>query len=187
MGAPGPPAVRLGLTALFLAFAKVSLVSVGGGTMAWIRQVTVKDRKWLDEDEFAQALAVCQFLPGPNTLNMATFLGSRCRGAAGAGACLAGLTLLPFLIVLGLGALYFRTGYVPRLAGAFTGLGAAAAGVAFGTALNMGLKRKGDPRFLVLTLFVFGTLAFARWSVLAVVPLVLLGAALLYRRERSGS
>lgn len=196
MGPAGPSAVRLKedgssaapprvtLGALFLAFAKVSLVSVGGGTQAWIRQVTVKDRQWLDDDEFAQALAVCQFLPGPNTLNMATFLGARFRGAPGAGACLAGLTLLPFLIVLGLGMLYFRTGYVPRLAGAFTGLGAAAAGVAFGTALNMGMKRKSDPRFLTLTLFVFTTLAFARWSVLAVVPLVLLAAALLYRGKK---
>jgi len=162
----------------------VSLVSVGGGTQAWIRQVTVKERQWLDDDEFAQALAVCQFLPGPNTLNMATFLGARFRGAAGSAACLAGLTFLPFLIVLGLGALYFRTGYVPRLAGAFTGLGAAAAGVAFGTALNMGKKRGKDARFLFLAVCAFVTLAFARWSVLAVVPLVLLGAALLYRESK---
>ena len=174
--------MRIALASLFLAFAKVSLVSVGGGTQAWIRQVTVQDHQWLDEDEFAQALAVCQFLPGPNTLNMATFLGSRFRGWPGAAACVLGLTLLPFLIVLGLGVLYFRTGYVPRLAGAFTGLGAAAAGVAFGTALNMGLKRGREPRFWVLASFVFVSLAFARWSVLAVVPLVLLAAWLVYRR-----
>ena len=149
--------------------------------MAWIRQVTVREREWLDDDEFAQALAVCQFLPGPNTLNMAVFLGSRFRGAPGALACVGGLTGLPFLIVLGLGVLYFQTGYVPRLAGIFRGLGAAAAGISLGTALNMGKKRARDRRFLALAVFVYVTLAWLRWHILAVVPLVLLAGWRLYR------
>ena len=169
------------LVDLWLAFTRISLVSVGGGTQAWIRQVTVRERRWLEDDEFAQALAVCQFLPGPNTLNMAVYLGARFRGLPGALACLLGLTFLPFLIVLGLGVLYFRTGYVPRLAGVFRGLGAAAAGISLGTALNMGRKKGGDRRFLLLAALVWVTLAWLRWPLYLVVPGVLLAAWLLYR------
>lgn len=169
------------LGAIFLAFTRISLLSVGGATMAWIRDETVKKRAWLSEDEFAQALAVCQLLPGANTLNMAVFLGSEMRGPAGSLAALLGLITLPFFIVLGLGVAYGRLEQGPLLRATFGGLGAGAAGVALGTAIQMGHKHLRDAWLLFLALLVFVALAGVRLHMLAVVALVM-GLSLLFDR-----
>jgi len=165
-----------------VAFARISVLSVGGATMAWIRDETVKRRQWLSEDEFAQALAVCQLLPGANTLNMAVFLGSEMAGVGGALAALLGLTTVPFLLVLGLGVVYGRIEQGPRLAGIFQGLGAGAAGVALGTGLQMGQKHLRDRSLVLVAVLVFVLLAVARLHMLLVVPLVLTVSLLLRRR-----
>lgn len=149
--------------------------------MAWIREVTVTRKKWLSEDEFAQALAVCQLLPGANTLNMSVFLGSELAGAGGALAALLGLTTIPFLLVLSLGVAYGRIEQGPHLTATFQGLGAGAAGVALGTALQMGRKHLRGGRLLGLALLVYLSLAFARIHMLAVVAVVLLLSLLLWR------
>ena len=41
--------------------------------------------------EFNDILALCQFLPGPNIVNVSAVFGMRVRGVAGALACLTGL------------------------------------------------------------------------------------------------
>ena len=142
--------------------------------MAWIREETVRRRGWLSEDDFAQAVAVCQLLPGANTLNMSVFLGSEMRGWRGALAALLGLITLPFFLVLGLGMAYGRLEQGPLLQATFAGLGAGAAGVALGTAFQMGRKHLRDGWLLFLALFVFACLAGLRLHMLAVVSLVLL-------------
>jgi chromate transporter len=162
-----------GLASIFLAFARISVLSVGGATMAWIRDLTVKRNQWLSEEEFAEALAVCQLLPGANTLNMAVFLGSHMRGPAGALAAVLGLTTLPFALVLALGVAYGRIEQGPRLAGVFQGLGAGAAGVALGTALQMAQKHLRQRRLTLVATLVFVLLAVMRLPMGMVVPLVL--------------
>lgn len=142
--------------------------------MAWIREETVRRRGWLSEDDFAQAVAVCQLLPGANTLNMSVFLGSEMRGWKGATAALLGLITLPFFLVLGLGVAYGHLEQGPLLQATFAGLGAGAAGVALGTAIQMGRKHLRDGWLLFLALFVFVCLAGLRLHMLAVVSLVLL-------------
>ncbi len=170
------------LGSIFLAFTRISLLSLGGATMAWIRDETVKKRAWLSEDEFAQAVAVCQLLPGANTLNMAVFLGSELRGRLGALSALLGLTTLPFMIVLGLGVAYGRLEQGPLLRATFGGLGAGAAGVALGTAVQMGRKHLRDAWLLFLSLLVFAALAGVRLHMLVVVALVL-SLSLLFDRK----
>jgi chromate transporter len=140
--------------------------------MAWTRDFVVQRRQWCSEDEFAQALAVCQLVPGANTLNMAAFLGSQLRGTPGALAALTGLTLLPFMIVLGLGLAYGRLEQGPGWQGLFRGLGAGAAGVALGTALQMGRKQLVDRTLVGLTVLACLALL-ARIPMLAVVVVVL--------------
>ena len=150
--------------------------------MAWIREETVRRRNWLSEDEFAQAVAVCQLLPGANTLNMSVFLGSEMAGWKGALAALMGLITLPFFLVLGLGVAYGHLEQGPMLRATFAGLGAGAAGVALGTASQMGRKHLREAWLLFLALFVFSCLAGLRLHMLAVVSLVLLLSLLLDRK-----
>ena len=43
----------------------------------------VRDRGWLDPDEFAEVLTVAQLLPGPNLVNLSAYLGYRLVGPVG--------------------------------------------------------------------------------------------------------
>ena len=51
----------------------------------------VEKRGWLTPDEFVETLAFCQFLPGPNIVNMSIAVGGKFRGVPGALAGFLGL------------------------------------------------------------------------------------------------
>ena len=109
---------------LFSGFLTVAL-SGFGGVLPFARREFVERRRWLDEREFAEALALCQFLPGPNIVNMAVIVGSRFRGVTGATVGVAGLVILPLFIMMACGALYARYGDLEILRGPLAGLAAA--------------------------------------------------------------
>lgn len=166
------------LGSIFLAFARVSVLSVGGATMAWIRETVVTQRKWLSEEAFAEALALCQLMPGANTLNMAVFLGSQLRGWRGSLAAVLGLTTIPFVVVLGIGVAYGRLQQGPTAQAMLKALGSGAAGVALGTGIQMGIKHLRNLHLLLIAVVVFTCLAIFRLNILAVVLIVVALAAL---------
>ncbi len=149
-------------------FNVVSLASFGGGLTAFARQKLVDDRKWLTDDDFLQALAICQILPGPNTINLAVFIGSRLRGLRGAVAAFLGLLTIPIIIVLIAGGLYFDNHTVPQVKAVLNGLAAAAAGMAFGLALKLGVKHVKDPVFMAFAIVTFVTVGLMRFSMIPV-------------------
>jgi chromate transporter len=133
-GSSFPPSVF----ELFIAFSKVSL-SGFGGVLPWARRVIVEQRAWMNANEFNEALALCQFLPGPNVVNFSILFGSRAQGVPGAVASFAGLLGPPVMIVLALGMLYERFGGLEPLRHMLAGMAAAAAGLIVATAGKMGL------------------------------------------------
>ena len=54
---------------VFAAFLKLGLTSFGGPVahLGYFRNEFVERRKWLDEQSYADLVALCQFLPGPGT------------------------------------------------------------------------------------------------------------------------
>src|SRR5882672_10469910 len=120
-----PPAVTLG--ALFLGFLKMG-ISGFGGVLPWARRIVVEERKWLTPHEFTELLGLCQFLPGPNVVNLSVCVGARFRGVAGSLTAFAGLMLPPLAVVLCLGELYMRYGQLEVVHAALRGIAAAAAG-----------------------------------------------------------
>ena len=52
---------------VFAAFLKLGLTSFGGPVahLGYFRNEFVERRKWLDEQSYADLVALCQFLPGP--------------------------------------------------------------------------------------------------------------------------
>jgi chromate transporter len=132
--APAPP--RPSIAELFLAFAGVSITSFGG-VLAWSRRMLVDDRRWMSAEEFNDVLALCQFLPGPNIVNVCAVFGMRVRGIAGALACLIGLLGPSIVLMVAAGTLYRSFGALPELRGVLSGLAAAAAGMIIATAVQM--------------------------------------------------
>ena len=67
-------------------FLRLGLTSFGGPVahLGYFRDELVHRRRWLDDRGYADLVALCQFLPGPNVVNLAVAVGARFRGAAGA-------------------------------------------------------------------------------------------------------
>ena len=88
---------------LFITFAKVGVMTFGGGmAMLPILQREVVDAKgWATEEELVDYYAIGQCTPGIIAVNVATFIGRKQRGAAGGIAATAGL-VFPSLIIISL-------------------------------------------------------------------------------------
>lgn len=121
---------------LFLAFFKITL-SGFGGALPWTRRMLVEQKHWLTPEEFNDAYALCQLLPGPNVVNLAAIFGSRARGASGAIAAWAGFLVLPFSVMVAAAVLYRNYGEVRAVRGVLSGIAPAAAGLLLATAAKM--------------------------------------------------
>ena len=154
---------------LFLAFATMSLHGFGG-VLPWARRMIVEERKWMTAEEFNDAFALCQFLPGPNIVNFSVVYGARLHGVAGAAAAFLGLIAPPVAIVIALGALYARFGDVAALRGILAGVAAAAAGLVVAMAAKMAapLLRGGLTIAPFIAAGVYVAAGIMRWPLLHV-------------------
>ena len=86
---------------VFVAFLKLGLTSFGGpiAHLGYFRDEIVTRRRWLGEAEYADLVALCQFLPGPASSQVGFALGLLRAGPLGALAAWAGFTL-PSAILL---------------------------------------------------------------------------------------
>jgi chromate transporter len=157
---------------LFFAFNRLALQGFGGVLPVAQREL-VERRRWLDQQQFVEMLAVSQVLPGPNVVNLALIFGDRCFGVRGAMAALAGMLLAPLVIVLALTALYAQFAQMPMVSGALRGMGAVAAGLVISTALKLlGTVRRsamGAPLSLAFAALTFAATAWLRWPLVWVI------------------
>ena len=74
---------------------RLGITSFGGpiAHIGYFRDEYVVRRKWLDEESFAELVALCQFLPGPASSQLGIAIGTRRAGAAGGFAAWLGFTL----------------------------------------------------------------------------------------------
>jgi chromate transporter len=183
---PAGPVAPGSLAEIFLAFARVSLVSFGG-VLPWARRMLVVEKRWMTPEEFNDLLALCQFLPGPNIVNVCAIWGSRVRGVPGVLACLFGLLGPSVALMIGAGTLYRAYGALPELRGVLTGLAAAAAGLIMSTAGQMAQpllrRRPGPAHFVAVAGFI--AIGILRLNLpLVILVLVPLSIALAWRRPR---
>ena len=169
-----PNRVVPGPGALFRGFARVGL-SGFGGVLPWARRLLVDTERWLTAEEFNVLLGLCQFLPGPNVINLAVAVGVRCCGWRGAVAGACGLMLGPFLIALLLGSLYALYGEVPAVHAVLYGITLVGAGLIIATGIRMGLNVKQRAIYLPFALAAFVMLVFLHWPL----PMVMVGGAVL--------
>jgi chromate transporter len=127
-----PGSNRPDLPTIAREWGRIGCVGFGGppAHIALLRQLCVERRGWLEAQEFEDAIAACNLLPGPASTQLAIFCAWRLRGRAGAvvgGACF----ILPGLILILALAALFLAGSPPRwVKGAGAGAGAAVAAVA---------------------------------------------------------
>jgi chromate transporter len=166
--------VTPGPAVLFRGFARVGL-SGFGGVLPWVRRLLVDTERWLTAEEFNVLLGLCQFLPGPNVINLAVAVGVRFCGWRGAVAAALGLMFGPFLVALLLGLLYARYGEIPLVQSVLYGVTLVGAGLIIATGLRMALNLQKRAVYLPFTLAAFVALVLLHWPL----PVVMIGGAVL--------
>lgn len=87
---------------VFLAFLKLGCTSFGGPVahLGYFRTEFVERRQWLGEQQFAQLLAICQFLPGPASSQLGFAIGLLRAGWRGALLAFVGFTAPSVILLL---------------------------------------------------------------------------------------
>ena len=160
---PSPPGMP-SLSELFISFIIVS-VSGFGGALPWARRMIVEQKHWMTTEEFNEAFALAQFLPGPNVVNFSVVFGSRFGGAAGAAVALSGLMGPPLVIVTVLAMLYAQFGELEILGRILSGITAAAAGLLIAVVGKMALPlfTKRWTWAPAIAILAFAGVAIMRW------------------------
>ena len=118
---------------------RIGCVGFGGppSHIALLRKLCVEREGWLDAQEFEDAIAACNLLPGPASTQLAIFCAWRVRGRLGALAGGAAFIVPGLILILALSVL-FLAGTPPRwVRGAGAGAGAAVAAVAVQAAWSL--------------------------------------------------
>ena len=167
--------MSVSLRDLFRESLKVGCLGFGGpaGQIALMHRVFVDERKWIDDTRFQHMLAFCMLLPGPEAQQLATYVGWRLRGWAGA--LIAGwMFVLPgAFIVLGLSWLYVSYGELPLVSAAFDGIKCAVVALVAEALFKVGKRALKTRTAFVIAIAAFIALVFG-----APFPLVILAAAL---------
>ena len=164
------------LPSLTREFARIGMLSFGGpaAQIALMHRRLVDELRWVTEAEYLSALSFCMLLPGPEAMQLATWIGWRKAGVAGG--LIAGLLfVLPgALVVLALAMVYAGFGQVPLVAALFTGVQAAVIAVVIEALLRVS-KRALKTR----AHWVIAALAFVALAAFALpFPVVILAAGL---------
>ena len=153
-----------------------------GGVLPWAHRVMVEERRWIAPGEFAEVLALCQFLPGPNIGNVSVVLGRRWFGPIGSVVAFVGLMGLPLVWVFALALLYADFADSAAVRAVITGIGIAGGGMFIGTAVKLAKPLAQKPWGLTLAVVCFGVISFGRVSLFLVLPVAVLIGALAARK-----
>jgi chromate transporter len=141
LSAQGVPAAASGpsLGTVAREWGRIGCIGFGGppAHIKLLRELCVERREWLEPEEFEDAIAACNLLPGPASTQLAIFCAWRLRGRAGALVGGAAFIVPGLIVILALAAL-FLSGSPPlwvTAAGAGAGAAVPAVAVQAGTSL----------------------------------------------------
>jgi chromate transporter len=161
------------LAALFVHFATLSLLSIGGalGASPEMHRYLVDEQGWLGHDAFTDSIALAQAAPGPNVL-FVTLLGWHAAGTLGALAATVGI-LLPSSLLCFFGNRWRSANEDSRLVRAIRlGLSPIAIGLTLSAGWIIAAANNTDWKLGALTVLAFVFFLFSRRN-----PLWLIAAA----------
>ena len=140
-----------------------------------MHRMLVDERRWIAEDRFLHALNFCMLLPGPEAMQLATYVGWRLHGTIG-GLAAGLLFVLPgALVVLALSIAYAYFGQVPIVEAAFVGIKAAVLVIVIEALLRVARRALRGPYDAAIAAAAFIAIFFFAVPF----PLIVAGAALI--------
>lgn len=103
---------------------KIGTFTLGGGyaMLPLIQREVVERKKWIDEEEFLNMIALAQAAPGLIAVNSAIFIGWRIGGWRGVCGAVLGAVLPSFLIILAIAMVFSEWKELPAVEAAFKGI-----------------------------------------------------------------
>jgi chromate transporter len=155
---------------------KLGFINFGGptGQIAIMQTELVDRRRWISSNHFLQILNYCMLLPGPEAMQLATYVGwllHRIPGGLMAGAF---FVIPSIFIMLGFTYIYVAFGSLPWIAALFYGLKPAVLAIVASATISIGNRALRHPVKYVIAAASFGALFFLK----APFPLGILAAAL---------
>ena len=162
----------------FWLFFKASLLSFGGlGNLPFL-QNDLTALGWAQSSDFINAIAVGQISPGPTGL-WSISLGYLIYGWTGAGLALAGLSMLPLLVLL-LASFYYRIQRAQAVQNFTRGLALAVVGLTLSVAWSLARSAIIDWRAAAITLAALGLALSRRIPVVVILGLAAAAGLLIY-------
>lgn len=129
---------------LFFVFAKIGVFTFGGGyaMISVIENNCVEKRKWITHDEMMDVTVMAESTPGPIAINMATYVGFKRAGMAGAVSATIGIVLPSFLIIFLLSGVLDALLSYPVVQNLFRGIRMAVPLIILDAGFNMVRKMK---------------------------------------------
>ena len=142
---------------LFLAFARVGVMTFGGGyAMIPILEREIVDRHgWASEEELMDYYAVGQCTPGVIAVNTATFIGYKVAGTIGGIMATLGVVFPSVVIITVIAGILTSFADVPAVKSAFAGIRVCVCVLIFNAVLKLWKKAVVDKASLILFLGVF--------------------------------
>lgn len=134
-----PHEAQVGGRALAQAFFKLGATAFGGGiaVITQVRRIVVRERRWLSDGEFLDAVSLAQSLPGANAANAVTYVGLRLAGVRGALIAVSSFILPSFLIMIGLAIAHDYVAHLPDAQRVLRGFNAAVVGLIAATTVRL--------------------------------------------------
>ena len=157
-------------------FLMIGTIGFGGGLaiIAFIQEVCVNRKKWLNIDEFSHGITLSQFL-GTFAVNTTIFVGYRMRGLKGALTALISFLAPSVVFVICLSALYMNFNKLPALQSALKGITPVVIALILSAAYQIGKERIKNLEAVVLMI-----LAIVLSAVFNIQVILILVAALIY-------
>ncbi len=151
---------------LLTTFLKIGSFTLGGGyaMLALVEQAVVRQKKWIDEDEFWKMITIVQSLPGVFAVNTALYVGYRIAGKAGAAVSFLG-AVFPSLVIIGAISTCFQefreNETVMKI---FAGIRPCVVALILAPSVKMFIKSKLSWKFLPIPILVAAAVVFLKMS-----------------------
>ena len=143
---------------LFIAFAKIGVMTFGGGMamLPMLQRELIDNRHWTTEEEIMDYFAIGQCTPGIIAVNTATFVGQKRRGDLGGIVATLGVVFPSLVIIIILAHAITSVSHLGWVKNAFAGIRACVAVQIINAVVKLGRKSVVDKRTLAIFVIVFG-------------------------------
>ena len=171
---------------LFIAFAKIGVMTFGGGyaMLPIIQREIVENKKWVTEAEVMDYYAIGQCTPGVIAVNTATFTGRHIAGDLG-GICATAGVIFPSIVIITVTALIRGFAHFRAVQDALAGIRVCVCVLVFNAVVKMWKKAVIDKVTLALYLVILIASVFFNASPILMVVIAAIAGLIVKGRAQS--